>query len=307
MMAKLSVKLKLSRVIHSFQLCRSKDRMNLVETPRPVSYRMSPVNPKALDISFPNLPSSPPSTPNYSFEKSCLSPKVASVNCGCRAKSSKWYLSSEYGTEEGAARLHMVDRAHDPRNIQGNISNATSFKKENNGDISPVRVGKYEKRQKEKKIMMKVKPSISSSESGRCSSEGEGNEEETENLISFSDDSLFEFHNPNKKRVNNVKKIKLRSHASKKYRKKADQSPVIPNTVEGKVRESVAVVKKSDDPYEDFKRSMLEMILEKQMFEAKDLEELLQCFLSLNSRQHHGVIVEAFTGIWELLFCNSCQ
>ena len=70
----------------------------------------------------------------------------------------------------------------------------------------------------------------------------------------------------------------------------------------GKVRESYAVVKKTENPYEDFKRSMLEMILEKQMFETTDLEELLHCFLSLNSRVHHGVIVEAFSEIWEILF-----
>ncbi|KAI9091027.1 hypothetical protein K1719_028297 [Acacia pycnantha] len=39
--------------------------------------------------------------------------------------------------------------------------------------------------------------------------------------------------------------------------------------VEGKVWESVAVVKKSEDPYHDFKRSMMEMIVEK-MFEQKE-------------------------------------
>ncbi|XP_044464594.1 transcription repressor OFP7-like [Mangifera indica] len=77
---------------------------------------------------------------------------------------------------------------------------------------------------------------------------------------------------------------------------------LIPCTVDGKVRESFAVVKKSHDPYEDFKRSMLEMILEKQMFEEQELEQLLQCFLSLNSQQHHWVIVEAFTDIWEAMF-----
>lgn len=77
---------------------------------------------------------------------------------------------------------------------------------------------------------------------------------------------------------------------------------LIPCTVEGKVRDSFAIVKKSDDPYEDFKRSMIEMILEKQMFEEKDLEQLLQCFLSLNSRHYHGIIVEAFADIWEAMF-----
>lgn len=77
---------------------------------------------------------------------------------------------------------------------------------------------------------------------------------------------------------------------------------LMPCALEGKVRDSFAVVKKSEDPYEDFKGSMLEMILEKEMFEDKDLEQLLQCFLSLNSRQHHGAIVKAFSEIWEALF-----
>ncbi|XP_028068075.1 transcription repressor OFP7-like [Camellia sinensis] len=61
---------------------------------------------------------------------------------------------------------------------------------------------------------------------------------------------------------------------------------------EGKVKKSFAMVKKSEDPYENFKRSMMEMILEKQMFEARDLE-LLECFFSLNSRSHY----QPFTNI----------
>ncbi|WOH10316.1 hypothetical protein DCAR_0729783 [Daucus carota subsp. sativus] len=77
---------------------------------------------------------------------------------------------------------------------------------------------------------------------------------------------------------------------------------LIPCAVEGKVKESFAVVKKSVDPYEDFKKSMSDMIFEKEMFEEKELEQLLQCFLSLNSRQHHGVIVQAFAEIWNSMF-----
>ncbi|KAI3866283.1 hypothetical protein MKX03_003800 [Papaver bracteatum] len=74
---------------------------------------------------------------------------------------------------------------------------------------------------------------------------------------------------------------------------------------EGKVKESFAVVKKSEDPYQDFRKSMMEMILEKQMFESKDLEQLLHCLLSLNSKHHHPIIIQAFSEIWELLFCSS--
>lgn len=77
-----------------------------------------------------------------------------------------------------------------------------------------------------------------------------------------------------------------------------------PMPLKGKVKDSFAVVKKSSDPYNDFRLSMVEMIVEKQIFAAKDLEQLLQCFLSLNSYHHHKVIVEVFMEIWEALFCN---
>nr|GMD87124.1 transcription repressor OFP6-like [Ipomoea batatas] len=60
--------------------------------------------------------------------------------------------------------------------------------------------------------------------------------------------------------------------------------------------ESVAVEKDSDDPYLDFRHSMLQMILEKNIYSKDDLKELLNCFLQLNSPYYHGVIVRAFTG-----------
>ncbi|GMN50533.1 hypothetical protein TIFTF001_019687 [Ficus carica] len=72
----------------------------------------------------------------------------------------------------------------------------------------------------------------------------------------------------------------------------------------GRVKDSFAVVKKSSDPHNDFRTSMVEMIVEKQIFSAKDLEQLLQCFISLNSEHHHRVIVEVFTEILEALFSN---
>lgn len=162
---------------------------------------------------------------------------------------------------------------------------------------------------------------------------------------SFSNDSSFEFNHPletiseesksvvgKRDRMNNSKKARrLKRHISKNCRTgsssssssgsgnpKTTSSPEaesparvsvyqgrIPCRLDGKVRESFAVVKKSKDPYEDFKKSMVEMIMEKQMFETEDLEQLLQCFLSLNSPQHHGIIVEAFSVVWEGLFCKS--
>ncbi|CAA0818804.1 Ovate family protein [Striga hermonthica] len=66
----------------------------------------------------------------------------------------------------------------------------------------------------------------------------------------------------------------------------------------GRVGSSVAVEKDSDDPYLDFRRSMLQMILEKEIYARDDLKELLSCFLQLNSPYYHGIIVRAFTEIW---------
>ncbi|XP_022728913.1 transcription repressor OFP8-like [Durio zibethinus] len=77
---------------------------------------------------------------------------------------------------------------------------------------------------------------------------------------------------------------------------------VLPLEGTNKVKDSFAVVKSSSDPYNDFRTSMMEMIVERQIFAAKDLEQLLQCFLSLNSHHHHRIIVEVFTEIWGTLF-----
>ncbi|KAG0489067.1 hypothetical protein HPP92_007740 [Vanilla planifolia] len=66
--------------------------------------------------------------------------------------------------------------------------------------------------------------------------------------------------------------------------------------------ESLAVVKQSEDPRADFRRSMEEMVVEKGIYNAGELEQLLHCFLSLNSEHHHRSIIAAFQDVWEALF-----
>ncbi|PUZ66586.1 hypothetical protein GQ55_3G329800 [Panicum hallii var. hallii] len=63
-------------------------------------------------------------------------------------------------------------------------------------------------------------------------------------------------------------------------------------------RRSFAVVKASTDPPSDFRESMVEMIIENNVHTPEDIQELLECYLSLNSREYHGVIMEVFRGIW---------
>ncbi|TKV95244.1 hypothetical protein SEVIR_9G349400v4 [Setaria viridis] len=72
----------------------------------------------------------------------------------------------------------------------------------------------------------------------------------------------------------------------------------------GRVEESVAVVKESADPLADFRRSMLQMIVEKEIVGGAELRELLHRFLSLNSPHHHHLILRAFAEIWEEVFAG---
>ncbi|GER28122.1 ovate family protein [Striga asiatica] len=62
--------------------------------------------------------------------------------------------------------------------------------------------------------------------------------------------------------------------------------------------ESLAIVKASVDPERDFRESMVEMIMENNIWASKDLEDLLACYLSLNSNRYHGLIIRAFEQIW---------
>ncbi|KAI3461719.1 hypothetical protein Pfo_018382 [Paulownia fortunei] len=62
--------------------------------------------------------------------------------------------------------------------------------------------------------------------------------------------------------------------------------------------ESFAIVKASIDPERDFRDSMMEMIVENNIRASKDLEDLLACYLSLNSNQYHDLIIKAFEQIW---------
>jgi uncharacterized protein (TIGR01568 family) len=57
-------------------------------------------------------------------------------------------------------------------------------------------------------------------------------------------------------------------------------------------------VKSSTDPPRDFRESMMEMIAENKVQTLEDMEELLECYLSLNSREYHGIIMEVFREIW---------
>ncbi|XP_031095816.1 transcription repressor OFP1-like [Ipomoea triloba] len=86
------------------------------------------------------------------------------------------------------------------------------------------------------------------------------------------------------------------------------KSPRIGKTIHHQDRKSVsssstttknfAVVKTSEDPRRDFRESMVEMIVENNIRASKDLEDLLACYLSLNSDEYHDLIIKVFKQIW---------
>ncbi|CAO2823997.1 unnamed protein product [Amaranthus hypochondriacus] len=65
---------------------------------------------------------------------------------------------------------------------------------------------------------------------------------------------------------------------------------------------SIAIEKDSSDPYVDFRQSMLQMIVENEIYTKNDLKQLLNCFLQLNSPSLHGIIIRVFTEIWNTFF-----
>ncbi|KAH9711499.1 hypothetical protein WN944_021084 [Citrus x changshan-huyou] len=371
-------KFQITRVIPSFNICRSKVPSALPSNPVPLFLRFSPVKPHPITLRYPlqrPVPSPKPKPPRpHSSIKGHVSSAITSFACGCRSRSSTECLSlSETDHTESPPtpefhwekedKFHVVAKIFDeyesPRLKIYNSSASgghTSCDDEVLLPSPPPRMAEKKKRRDRKKkrtAPAKTRMSTSSGVGSELSS-SEGydvdNEEETETLVSSSrslsaDDSSSEF-NPQLETIREAtvqtpfrRAVDKRKKKMKKRQKRcvlktsreninanngrgtssltlSNSDPEIdtparlslflkrlmPCALEGKVRDSFAVVKKSEDPYEDFKGSMLEMILEKEMFEDKDLEQLLQCFLSLNSRQHHGAIVKAFSEIWDALF-----
>ncbi|KAL8032393.1 hypothetical protein ABFX02_13G093000 [Erythranthe guttata] len=64
------------------------------------------------------------------------------------------------------------------------------------------------------------------------------------------------------------------------------------------VFDSCAVRKCSFNPQQDFRESMVEMIVEKRIQRPEELEELLVSYLTLNSDVYHNLIIKVFQQVW---------
>ncbi|CAF2137158.1 unnamed protein product [Brassica napus] len=91
--------------------------------------------------------------------------------------------------------------------------------------------------------------------------------------------------------------IRIRANSPKKARRKTKARTSYTSKRKGN-SESFAIVLTSVDPERDFRESMVEMIVENKMKEQTDLEDLLACYLSLNSSEYHDIIIKAFEKTW---------
>lgn len=69
----------------------------------------------------------------------------------------------------------------------------------------------------------------------------------------------------------------------------------------------VATEKSSYDPREDFRESVEEMIVTNRIREAKDLRRLLNYYLTMNSEDFRGMILEVFHDVCTDLFLDCRQ
>ncbi|XVF29693.1 hypothetical protein REPUB_Repub15cG0144100 [Reevesia pubescens] len=97
-------------------------------------------------------------------------------------------------------------------------------------------------------------------------------------------------------RVNSPKIASRRIQAA--YARKSVSSISSSLSSRRSLSDSFAVVKSSFDPQRDFRDSMVEMIMENNIRASKDLEDLLACYLSLNSDEYHDLIIKVFKQIW---------
>ncbi|KAG8056130.1 hypothetical protein GUJ93_ZPchr0001g29230 [Zizania palustris] len=94
------------------------------------------------------------------------------------------------------------------------------------------------------------------------------------------------------------------------YNDRKEEKAIKPNLTAGaadddtgaEVGAGMAVVKRSSNPYADFRGSMVEMVVERRICTVPEMEELLRSYLSLNLPQHHPAILAAFEDVWEAVF-----
>ncbi|QHO08165.1 transcription repressor OFP1 [Arachis hypogaea] len=105
----------------------------------------------------------------------------------------------------------------------------------------------------------------------------------------------------NSPRVSGASFRKLHHQADASHGQRSTTSSAVIDASAGQGRSvsgSFAIVKSSLNPQRDFRESMVEMIVQNNIRSSKDLEDLLACYLTLNSDEYHGLIINVFKQIW---------
>ncbi|KAI3977426.1 hypothetical protein MKX01_000339 [Papaver californicum] len=308
------LKLKISKMFRSsFGSCKPKNVVDLMENPvfisqnrhdfQKIDQQTSLLSPKTRP--FPSI-CKPKSAESVEVEKRqsfILQRKIKGITDD---------LTSEGGVVVGGRKCPPVSPCSPSSNLFYNCYH--DFYDNRERKKKPKKKQQPVKNNNKKKKPSLIRLSSSSSNGGWFSSEEdeddfedvkeeEENEDETERF--FSSRSFSSSSSESQRR----KKTHLRRKRAELRRRRSSGRDIITESTTKKdvglgIGESFAVVKRSSDPHSDFRTSMVEMIIEKQIFSAKDLEKLLQCFLSLNSSHHHRVIVQVFTEIWDALFSS---
>ncbi|KAL2905566.1 Transcription repressor OFP7 [Bienertia sinuspersici] len=312
-MGKGFIKFRLSRVIPTFNSCRSKDPSTLPTNPVPSFL------PHSSTTTTTNTTTTATSThhhpkPHRSSIKRHVSAAFLSARHGClRPRPSPEGSDTQSSSSKQPPHHHFkwgkISHNYESTPPRRKIYNSAASDTDRENDvvylpppttkISRSRVRKIRRRQRTSAFQ---KARISTSSDSGLFSEDEHDNLESETLVSTDSPKSNDIETKTKNKKKKRTTIKTVPARLSEFMRKMTPCKTVAN---GKVRESFAMVKKSEDPFEDFKRSMVEMVVENQMFEERELEELLRCFLSLNSERHHQAIVTAFTQIWKSLFCHS--
>nr|AFK43560.1 unknown [Medicago truncatula] len=120
--------------------------------------------------------------------------------------------------------------------------------------------------------------------------------EEQRNINTKTPSRRFSVSSPGVKlRINSprISSRKIQTHG-----RKSTSSTIISAGNRRSLSDSFAIVKSSLNPQGDFRESMVEMIVQNNIRTSKDLEDLLACYLSLDSDEYHELIIKVFKQIW---------
>ncbi|KAB1201621.1 hypothetical protein CJ030_MR0G002595 [Morella rubra] len=275
-------KLRISRMFRSsFGSCRPRNLSDVMEKAVFVPHNhqnfhmIEPLSPRPRP--FPSIcrpkPSQTPETVNHS----CIIPSRDLIS---RAKLSEPY--SPFASTKPDGRTCPPASPISPLNTFYQFGDSKFEQKKKGSERNKKKKKKKTTRMKNKHIEcfpFSSSSQVTSSGGWWSSSEEDEEEEEREDETDtlFSSKSFSSDSSESQRR----RSLKRSSDPYNDFRRAGTRSSEIDAMpMQGKVKDSFAVVKRSSDPYNDFRTSMVEMIVEKRIFAAKDLEHLLQCFLT---------------------------